>query len=37
MSPPYNARGAGIENGALLNLVDGVFDVMVLADKNLPY
>lgn len=28
---------AGIENGALLNLVDGQFDVMVLADKNLRY
>ena len=28
---------AGIENGDLLNLVDGRFDVMVLADKNLRY
>ena len=28
---------AGIENGDLLNLVDGAFDVMVLADKNLRY
>jgi hypothetical protein len=28
---------AGIENGGLLNLVDGRFDVMVLADKNLRY
>jgi hypothetical protein len=28
---------AGIENGDLLNLVDGHFDVMVLADKNLRY
>jgi hypothetical protein len=28
---------AGIENGNLLNLVDGHFDVMVLADKNLRY
>jgi hypothetical protein len=28
---------AGVENGDLLKLVDGVFDVMVLADKNLRY
>ena len=28
---------AGIENGDLLNLVDGHFDVLVLADKNLRY
>ena len=28
---------AGIGNGDLLNLVDGKFDVMVLADKNLRY
>jgi hypothetical protein len=28
---------AGVENGDLLNLVDGTFDVMVLADKNLRY
>jgi hypothetical protein len=28
---------AGIENGDLLNLVDGHFDVMVPADKNLRY
>jgi hypothetical protein len=28
---------AGIENGELLDLVDGQFDVMVLADKNLRY
>jgi hypothetical protein len=28
---------AGIENGDLLKLVEGVFDVMVLADKNLRY
>jgi hypothetical protein len=28
---------ARIENGNLLNLADGHFDVMVLADKNLRY
>lgn len=28
---------AGIENGELLKLVDGRFDVLVLADKNLRY
>jgi hypothetical protein len=28
---------AGVENGDLLKLVDGEFDVMVLADKNLRY
>ena len=28
---------AGFENVDLLNLVDGHFDVMVLADKNLRY
>jgi hypothetical protein len=28
---------AGISNGDLLDLVDGAFDVMVLADKNLRY
>lgn len=28
---------AGIENGDLLKLVDGKFDVLVLADKNLRY
>ncbi len=26
---------AGISNGDLVRLVDGVFDVLVLADKNL--
>ena len=28
---------AGVENGAILQYVDGVFDVLVLADKNLRY
>ena len=28
---------AGIGNGDLLNLIDGKFDVMLLADKNLRY
>lgn len=28
---------AGISNGDLVRLVDGVFDVLVLADKNLRY
>ena len=28
---------AGIENGELLKLLDGKFDVVVLADKNLRY
>jgi hypothetical protein len=28
---------AGIENGDLLKIVDGKFDVLVLADKNLRY
>lgn len=28
---------AGVENGALIALVDGKFDVPVLADKNLRY
>jgi hypothetical protein len=27
----------GVENGAILDLVDGRFDVLVLADKNLRY
>jgi len=27
----------GIENGELIKLVDGKFDVLVLADKNLRY
>jgi hypothetical protein len=27
----------GVENGAILGLVDGAFDVLVLADKNLRY
>jgi hypothetical protein len=37
MSRLCNVKVAGIENGNLLNLVDGHFDVMVLADKNLRY
>lgn len=28
---------AGVENGEILRHVDGVFDVLVLADKNLRY
>lgn len=28
---------SGIENGELLKLVEGKFDVLVLADKNLRY
>ncbi len=28
---------AGFENGELIRLVDGKFDVLVLADKNLRY
>jgi len=27
----------GVENGAILDLVDGKFDVLMLADKNLRY
>jgi hypothetical protein len=28
---------AGVENGAIIELVEGRFDVLVLADKNLRY
>jgi hypothetical protein len=28
---------AGVENGAILERVEGVFDVLLLADKNLSY
>ncbi|MDR2676304.1 MAG: hypothetical protein LBC18_15935 [Opitutaceae bacterium] len=28
---------AGAQNGDIIGLVDGVFDVLVLADKNLRY
>jgi hypothetical protein len=28
---------AGVENGAIIDLVDGRFDVLLLADKNLRY
>jgi hypothetical protein len=28
---------AGVENGAILNRVNGVFDILVIADKNLRY
>ena len=28
---------AGVENGAIIDRVDGRFDVLILADKNLRY